>query len=142
MSLADALLEANEMPWVYADGGRRAAGYLSDTVGDCACRSIAIVSGKPYLSIYAALNELAKEGRGKWAIGSRARDGVTKITYERLLKRMGFKWALNRTRLRVGELPSRAKLVVRMVGHLTAVVDGVIHDTWDCSGGYVLGWWS
>ena len=34
--------------------------------------------------------------------------------------------------LRADELP-RGRLIVRLPGHLTAVIDGVIHDTNDCS---------
>jgi hypothetical protein len=42
------------MKFVYNDGGRAAAGYKGNA-GDCACRAIAIATGKPYQEVYNAL---------------------------------------------------------------------------------------
>ena len=43
--------------WVYDDGGRKAAEF-SDHSDDCACRAIAIATGKPYRQVYDELNAL------------------------------------------------------------------------------------
>lgn len=40
-----------QMTFQFDDGGRAAAGYKG-TTGDCACRAIAIASGRPYQEIY------------------------------------------------------------------------------------------
>ena len=35
----------------------------------------------------------------------------------------------------------KGKYLLRMAGHVTACVDGVIYDTWDCSGKCVYVAW-
>ena len=42
------------MEFQYNDGGRKETGYKGDT-RDCVCRSISIVTGKPYKEIYETL---------------------------------------------------------------------------------------
>jgi hypothetical protein len=42
---------------VYDDGGRAAAGFkISRDKGACACRAIAIATGKPYREVYGGFN--------------------------------------------------------------------------------------
>jgi len=127
---------------VYNDGGRAAAGYKGKA-GDCVCRSIAIVSGLPYQTVYDALNALgAGERRTKRRRSkSSARDGVRKTTYRRYLESVGFRFTPTmgigtgcRVHLRADELPP-GRLIVVCSGHLTAVIDGVLHDTHDPSRG-------
>lgn len=125
------------------DGGRAAAGYKGQHAGDCVCRAIAIVSGRPYQEIYDALNRLAtRERTGKRKKGvSSARSGVYKETYQRLIQEL-FPQAVwtptmtigsgCRVHLRPDELP-KGRLLVSLSKHLTAVIDGVIHDTHDPS---------
>lgn len=128
------------MEFVYDDGGRKAAGYQGST-GDCVCRAIAIATGKPYTEIYTIINSLAvterasKKRRGK----SNARTGVYKPTYKRLLLSWGWTWTAAMgigtgctVRLRSEELP-QGRLLVAVSRHLVAVLDGVLHDTHDCS---------
>lgn len=120
----------------YNDGGRAAAGYKGST-GDCVVRSIAIITGKPYKEVYDAINTLAphekksKKKRGK----SNARTGVHKDVYHKYLLSLGMKWTPTmligqgcKVHLRADELP-KGKLIVSVSRHLTAVIDGVIHDT-------------
>ena len=40
------------MKLVYTDGGRKAAGFSDYAKGDCVCRSVAIVSGRPYREVF------------------------------------------------------------------------------------------
>jgi len=124
----------------YDDGGRKDAGFKGETT-DCVCRSIAIVTGKPYKEVYDDLNELAKQERlGKRKkTKSNARTGVFRATYEKYLKSLGYEWVPTmqigqgcRVHLCGRELPE-GRLVVRVSRHLTAVIDGAIHDTSDCS---------
>lgn len=130
------------MKWEFDDGGRKAAGFKGFT-GDCVCRSIAIATGLPYTQIYAGLNEAAmrerpgaRRRRGK---RSNARTGVYRSTIQRFMAALGWKWTPTmrigtgcRVHLRPEELPA-GRLVISCSKHLTAVVDGVIHDTFDPS---------
>jgi hypothetical protein len=124
----------------YNDGGRAAAGYKGQT-GDCVVRSIAIATGLPYQKVYDLVNEAAKcertgtRKRGK----SNARTGVYKTSIHRVMKSLGWVWTPTMqigsgctVHLRADELPP-GRLVVSVSKHLTAVIDGVIHDTHDCS---------
>ena len=128
------------LPWVYNDGGRSAAGYKGDA-GDCTCRAISIATGKFYQEVYDDLNALgAKERRSKRRRGkSSARAGVYKPTIRRYMESLGWRWVPTMkigqgctVHLAVGELPLGA-LVVAVSRHSVAVVNGVIHDTHDCS---------
>jgi hypothetical protein len=128
------------MTFVMNDGGRLTYGYKGVT-GDCVTRAIAIATGESYQTVYDALNVLAvSERRGirKRRVSS-SRSGVYRQTYQKYLAKMGWKWIPTmqvgsgcKVHLRAEELP-KGRLVVRVSGHLTAVIDGVIHDTHDCS---------
>jgi len=130
------------MELVFHDGGRVAAGYKGKT-GDCVTRSIAIATGKTYQEVYDALNRLAQAER----VGKRkrrrssSRTGVYRRTYQASLEALGCRWTATmsvasgcKVHLRSSELP-RGPLIVKVSRHLTAVVDGVLYDTHDCSRG-------
>ena len=130
------------MDFVFHDGGRVAAGYRGAT-GDCVTRSIAIATGKPYQEVYIALNRLAETER----VGKRkkrrssSRTGVFRRTYQHYLESLGWQWTSTmsigsgcQVHLRASELPS-GPLIVKVSRHLTAVIDGVLHDTHHCSRG-------
>ena len=139
------------MKFVLDDGGRAAAGFKGKT-GDCVCRSIAIVTGRPYREVYDALNLLAKNervGTKKRGISS-ARTGVYKGTIRKYLTSLGYEFVPTmqigsgcQVHLKKRELPS-GRLIVSVSRHLTAVINGVIHDTHDPSRGgtrCVYGYW-
>jgi hypothetical protein len=124
----------------FHDGGRTAAGYRGKT-GDCVVRSIAIATGLPYQQIYDLVNRASvRERTGTRKRGkSNARTGVYKSTIKRVMNSFGWVWTPTMqigsgctVHLRPGELPP-GRLVVSVSKHLTAVIDGVIHDTHDCS---------
>jgi hypothetical protein len=128
------------MDFVFHDGGRAAAGYKG-TTGDCVTRSIAIATGKNYQEIYDSLNRLAqRERNGKRKNRkSNSRTGVFRNTYQRYLESLGWRWISTmsigsgcQVHLRASELP-QGPLLVKVSRHLTAVIDGVIYDTHDCS---------
>jgi hypothetical protein len=130
------------MTFIYDDGGRSAAGYKGKA-RDCVCRAIAITARLPYSQVYDALNELgAQERLGKRKGGkSSARTGVYKPTYRHYLESLGFEWTPTmqigsgcKVHLRADELPS-GRLLVSLSRHLSAVIDGVIHDAHDPSRG-------
>ena len=127
------------MRWQYNDGGRKAAGFKGDP-GDCVTRAIAIATGKPYLEVYNALNKFAESERPrKGKSRSNARTGVYKRTQHRYIASLGWKWVPTmgigtgcRVHLRADELPA-GRLIVSVSRHCVAVLDGVLHDTYDTS---------
>jgi hypothetical protein len=124
----------------YHDGGRAAAGYRGKT-GDCVVRSIAIATGLPYQHVYDSVNRAStRERTGTRKRGvSNARTGVYKSTIHRVMKELGWVWTPTMqigsgctVHLRPEELPS-GRLIVSVSKHLTAMIDGMIYDTHDCS---------
>ena len=134
------------MPWVADDGGRAAAGWAAAHAGDCVARSVAIATGLFYETVYADLAALSAAAGGKRS----ARDGVIRKVYSEYLVSLGWTWTPTMAigsgctvHLRVGELPT-GRLVVSLSKHMTAVVDGVVHDTYDPGRGgtrCVYGYW-
>ncbi len=137
--------EVNPTPvFVYNEGGRQAAGYKGKA-GDCVCRAIAIAARLPYQEVYDRLAEgNAKQRKSKHDKGERtrtARDGIstTRKWFKDYMLELGFTWTPTmqigsgcKTHLKADELPS-GHLVVNVSKHFTAVIDGVIQDTHDCS---------
>lgn len=124
----------------FDDGGRTAAGYRGKA-GDCVVRAIAIATERPYQEIYELVNRAAtRERTGKRKRGiSNARTGVYRGSIHRVMKELGWEWTPTMqigsgctVHLRADELPA-GRLVVSVSKHLTALVDGVIYDTHDCS---------
>lgn len=126
------------MKFNYNDGGREEAGFKGKT-GDCVCRAIAIAAELPYIEVYNLINEFAKSERtGKRKKGvSKARNGVYIQTARKVLKHLGWKFVPTigtgcTVHLRDGELPM-GRIICNVSRHFTAVIDGVINDTYDCS---------
>lgn len=128
------------MTWVTNDGGRAAAGYKGNA-GDCVTRAIAIASGRDYQEVYDELrSELSRYRFGKRErVVTTPRNGVPKRLIRRYLADQGWQWtptmAVGRgttVHLRADELPT-GTLIVQCSRHLTAVIDGTIHDTFDPS---------
>jgi hypothetical protein len=130
------------MRHVYDDGGRAAAGFRGEA-DDCVARAIAIATELPYKQVYAELNELGQAERGFYnrvgrRVKSSARLGVFKPTTRAYMEALlGWVWQPTMgigtgctVHLRDGELPA-GRLVVQVSRHLVAVVDGVVHDTFD-----------
>jgi hypothetical protein len=124
------------MKFVYDDGGRAAAGYKG-RAGDCVTRAIAIVAEMPYEEIYERLSSGA--GKERKSRGKTARNGVhtSRKWFKEFMKALGFAWTPTmgigtgcKVHLTDGELPV-GRIIARVSGHYTAVIDGVIHDTFD-----------
>ena len=118
------------------DGGRADAGYKGHT-GDCVCRAIAIAADKPYQEVYDLINGAGKNERRRNK--STARTGVHKPTTRRLMEQLGWVWTPTmqigsgcKVHLRADELPG-GRIIVKLSRHIAAVIDGVLHDTHDCS---------
>jgi hypothetical protein len=142
--------------FVKNDGGRRRSGIAragrKDEVSDCVARAIAIATRKPYREVHDALT-VAKvrdvaAGKSDWTRRARRKGGVYAFhadhgvgdeVYGPYLKDLGWRFTSTKelprgrgVHLRADELP-KGRLMVLLPGHLTAVIDGVIHDTLDCS---------
>lgn len=135
------------MNFIFNDGGRAAAGYKGNT-GDCVCRSIAIATGRPYQEIYDRLakgnatQRNSKYSRYRKAHGIKtAAAGIntTRKWFKDYMKELGFTWVPCmhvgkgcQVHLNANELP-KGRLVVAVSKHYTAVIDGVINDTYNPS---------
>jgi hypothetical protein len=135
------------MEFRFNDGGRSVAGYKGKA-GDCVTRAIAITTGKPYQEVYDALrnglkayacNHRDRTAKRISRKGTTPRSGVSKKVFGRYLESLGWKWTPTmqigqgcKVHLRADELP-RGRLLVSVSKHLTAVIDGIIHDTYDPS---------
>lgn len=143
------------MKLVNHDGGRSEAGY-SGKAGDCVCRAISIVTGLDYQEVYEVLADGNASQRRSKRTSKKPRTASKGINVKRQWFRdymvsLGFRWVSTmsigsgcKVHLRAEELPS-GRLVVAVSKHYTAVIDGVIHDTHDCSRGgtrCVYGYWA
>lgn len=125
------------MHWIYHDGGRATAGYRG-TASDCVVRAIAIATEQPYQIVYDSLFALNRKRRRRPGRTASPRDGNTdRKTIREYMAALGWRWVPTmgigtgcRVHLHDGELP-HGRLVVSLSRHLTAVIDGVIHDTHD-----------
>jgi hypothetical protein len=134
----------------YNDGGRSLAGFKG-TTGDCVVRAFAIASMEPYKDVYGLANEIAMATPRRTIKRSSARLGVQNDDTRRLAERLGFLWHPTmsigsgcQVHLRADELPP-GRIVVKLSRHVAAVIDGVLHDTYDCSREgtrCVYGYWS
>lgn len=129
------------MRYEYSDGGRAAAGFKG-LAGDCVVRAVAITSGRPYSEVYAALSEGSRQQRPSKRGGRKqsARNGVnvTRSWFKRYMTELGFEWKPTmsigsgcKVHLVSEEMPTTGRLVVSVSKHYTALIDGVIHDTFD-----------
>lgn len=129
------------MEFIYNDGGREAAGFHGKA-GDCVTRAIAIVSTAPYEEIYRELAARTGDQRKSKLTGKRsasARNGINtrRQWFRDYMTAHGFIWkpcmeigSGCKVHLAAGELPM-GKLIVALSRHYTAVIDGVIHDTYN-----------
>jgi len=98
---------------------------------DCVVRSISTATNSDYLEVRRELNRKKKE------LGfSSYKD--TQFLYEYLkgYPRLIFKPVKGYPRIKGSdftELHSKGTYILKMAGHITACIDGVILDTWDCS---------
>lgn len=133
-----------EEVWVHNDGGRADAGYRG-SAGDCVTRAIAIATEQDYQEVYDELTRRMKlrfetcQKRVQKKYKGTARNGVHRDIYEPYLEELGWTWTPTmevgkgcQVHLKAEELPE-GRLIVRVTKHVCAVIDGVIHDTYDCS---------
>jgi hypothetical protein len=135
--------------FVKTDGGRSTAGFVNKaTSGDCVARAVAIASGRPYGKVYDELAEinasmpLSKHRRRRGKVGSfTASHGIwtrSKL-FKDYMRSIGFEWVPTmqigsgcRVHVRASELP-KGRIILALSKHYAAVIDGVLHDMYDCS---------
>lgn len=132
------------MKFQFNDGGRASEGFRHKKhCGDCVCRAIAIATQRPYSEIYDLIlhyAEFERTGKRKRKI-SDPENGVGRYTHSRIMSLLGWEWVPTmgigtgcKVHLCAEELPA-GRIVVNVSHHFTAVVDGVINDTYDPSRG-------
>ena len=141
------------MKFQYNDGGRPP--IFGKKIGDCVTRAVAIATGLPYLAVYDALSEGTRSERLTKGTCRRYTAGhgvyTSRVWFKRFMTSLGWVWTPTmgigtgcKVHLRDGELPL-GRLIVSVSRHYVAVIDGVLHDTYDCSRNgkrCVYGYWS
>ena len=124
--------------FTYNDGGRSLY-FKGRDAGDCVARAMAIALQLDYKTCYDQLAAANVEAGGK----KTARNGLLRKTYEKVLNEHGWIWhpapKFKGRKARYYNLP-KGRLIMRMAKHVSALVDGEIHDTWDCSKKMVYGY--
>lgn len=142
------------MKMIYDDGGRKAAGFRG-SAKDCVVRAVAIATCQPYQDVFQAMreiNETTHVRTRKHARNDNPNRGVwaRHTAFKRYMLALGWTWTPTMgigtgctVHLKDGELPM-GRLIVSVSRHLCAVIDGVLHDTHDCTRGgtrCVYGYW-
>lgn len=134
--------------WIRNDGGRAMAGYRG-VAGDCVTRAVSIACNIPYQKVYDDLANINKQTDGTLS----ARNGIqTKSKdFKRYMLNLGWRWVATmgigtgcKVHLRSDELPM-GRIICAVSRHYVAVIDGVIHDIYDCSRNgtrCVYGYWT
>ncbi len=108
-------------------------------IGDCVIRAVAHATQKPYIDVWNDLVDLSKKTLN--LPNEEATYGVylENIGWE---KQKPMRNSKNKT-LRVAQFPSkpRGKYIIQTSGHLTAIVNRVHLDTWDCGGYRANSFW-
>jgi hypothetical protein len=102
---------------------------------------MAIALQLDYKQVYKEISQAnADNGRSK-----SARNGVMKDTYAEVLKRYGWVWHKAPTfegrKARCSDMP-KGRVIAKQAGHFVAVIDGIVHDTWNSTGRMVYGYWA
>lgn len=129
------------MEWVDNDGGRGVAGFKGDA-GDCVVRAIAIATGLDYRTVYKELTrrqQAAHAAKPKRYRNSTARTGIAMDLTKAYLAELGWEWVPVMgfgtgctMHLRPDEVPP-GRVILRLSRHICALINGVIHDTYDPS---------
>lgn len=136
------------IPFIKDDGGRAAAGFKGNT-GDCVTRAICIATGLPYTIVYdrlamgnAAQRITKKSGSHNATRGvCTAAHGIwtKRKWFKDYMAELGFTWHPTmsigtgcKVHLKQDELP-QGRIVVMLSRHMAAVIDGTLHDNYDCS---------
>lgn len=126
----------------YNDGGRKKAGFKR-TTGDCGVRAIAIATQKPYMEVYNIIKEFGRSGQGyknrRNGITSTVHRGIWQKDMRKIMASLNWEWIPTMfigvgctVHLNTKELPND-RIICNVSKHYTAVINGIINDTYDCS---------
>lgn len=101
-------------------------------VRDCVKRAICLAEGRDYRDVKNELNRLKREiGAEKFNSNDNWKTYIDRKGYEKL----SFPAVAGESRMnghKFAETHPTGSYILRMAGHLSSCVDGVILDTWDC----------
>ena len=115
------------------DDGGRSKYFKAANVGDCVVRAIAIASKRDYKEVYNLVRKVS---------GNTPRNGVftKREAFKNFMRELGFVWKPTMkvgegctTHLESGEIPMHSRIICVCSRHWVAVINGVIHDTYDSS---------
>ena len=111
-------------------------------VGDCVKRAITTATGMDYMEVQRELNRYKKvSGCSKFNENKNWKGYVENVLHG---QKMSFQAVQGNPRMNgerfCGEFP-KGNYILRMAGHLSCCIDGVIYDTWDCSDKCVYNAW-
>ena len=119
-----------QLEFRYNDGGRSAY-FRASGVRDCVTRAVAIATGRDYKEVYDLFKKASK---------SSPREGVKISVCRKVIASLGGEWVSCMgigtgctNHLRADEIPMQGRIIASVSKHLTAVIDGVINDTFDPS---------
>lgn len=123
------------MEWTYNTGGRERY-YKALNVRDCVTRAVAISNNMDYKKAYKLV----------WRFeGNSPRNGVSQTGTDNTFKSLGWKYKdVRAEHIRINDFKiSNPNMVLRIKGHVVAVKDGVLNDTWNCSAKNpeIIGFW-
>ena len=111
----------------YTDGGRSKY-YSEQHIGDCTIRAIAIATDRDYKKVVNEFFDRCKD------YGCFADWG---LFFERYMESVGWEKVsspkFKGRKAKAKDLPKEGRYLMRQSRHLSALVDGVIHDIWDTS---------
>ena len=125
------------MEYQFNKGGRKGD---SDT-RDCVPRAIAIITGSDYYDVLKILQAAQKKYVDKRlrrktkstrppVKGKSVQQGTYRQSYEKILKQLGGRKVTFPEWTPFTEIPAKGKILVSGHAHVSAVIDGVLHDTW------------
>ncbi|WP_156452813.1 hypothetical protein [Mycobacterium gordonae] len=120
------------LPLVLSDGGRAAAGLVpAVTNKDCVTRAIAIGDRRPYTEVHQMVTQAGRDMQ----LPDAAENGVNLNVAAKLLHDLGWRpvpevrnASLTQEDLETALRKHPVLIVETLAGHLTAVVNGAVHD--------------
>jgi hypothetical protein len=124
------------MRYAYNDGGRLRGKWKSIKASDCVPRAITIAtghwqyvkSGQHYQNVRNHLDALCKDMTG--GLETTTNDGTPLPVSHRYLTERGWELVLTKGQY-LKDLPKEGSYVVCLSRHFVAVLNNVLHDTWD-----------
>lgn len=137
--LSECAIFSAMIKFIFNDGGRAAAGFRGKT--DCGIRAMAV-------SCEISYQEARKRCKDASSMGKKGSKAVSRGMYKddmtAALKTLGWSWRkapkFVGRKARCSDMPA-GRVIVRMSKHFAAVIDGVLHDTWDSSEKMAYGYW-